>query len=126
MPADRAVVGCVDALHTRVMSYERVSAGHSSFMVDLTQVARMVNRATSRSLIIMDEFGKVRCRCTCCCMPPAASECVHALPCAVWFEDLGFVPGSVNTLMCTEAAHGPIDRYAQYVCDLICSGLTVI
>jgi hypothetical protein len=60
VPADAATVGLTDRIITRIVSQERLVMQQSTFMIDLTQVATMLRRATSRSLLIIDEFGKVR------------------------------------------------------------------
>ncbi|XP_074092789.1 mutS protein homolog 5 isoform X3 [Macrotis lagotis] len=58
VPAGKAEVGAVDAIFTRIHSCESVSLGLSTFMTDLNQVAKAVNNATERSLVLIDEFGK--------------------------------------------------------------------
>ncbi|KFV69572.1 MutS protein 5, partial [Dryobates pubescens] len=58
VPAAEAEVGVVDAIYTRIHSRESVSVGLSTFMIDLNQVAKAVNNATERSLVLIDEFGK--------------------------------------------------------------------
>ncbi|XP_003340425.2 mutS protein homolog 5 isoform X1 [Monodelphis domestica] len=58
VPAGKAEVGAVDAIFTRIHSRESVSLGLSTFMIDLNQVAKAVNNATERSLVLIDEFGK--------------------------------------------------------------------
>ncbi|CAH1773170.1 unnamed protein product [Owenia fusiformis] len=58
IPAESAVVGLMDRLFTRIRTLETVSAGLSTFMMDLSQVSSAVNNATERSLVILDEFGK--------------------------------------------------------------------
>jgi len=58
VPADEAKIGVVDNLFTRIDSIDASSFGQSAFMTDLNQVLYMIRNATSRSLIIMDEFGR--------------------------------------------------------------------
>ncbi|XP_068023995.1 mutS protein homolog 5 [Melanerpes formicivorus] len=58
VPAAEAEIGVVDAIYTRIHSRESVSVGLSTFMIDLNQVAKAVNNATERSLVLIDEFGK--------------------------------------------------------------------
>ncbi|XP_051852195.1 mutS protein homolog 5 [Antechinus flavipes] len=58
VPAGKAEVGAVDAIFTRIHNFESVSLGLSTFMIDLNQVAKAVNNATERSLVLIDEFGK--------------------------------------------------------------------
>lgn len=57
VPADQAVIGTVDKILTRISSRESVSSTGSTFALDLKQVSHAMKYATSRSLIILDEFG---------------------------------------------------------------------
>jgi DNA mismatch repair ATPase MutS len=72
VPADAATVGLADRIITRIVSQERLVMQQSTFMIDLTQVATMLRRATSRSLVIIDEFGKVG------ALPAAGQRSQHA------------------------------------------------
>jgi len=58
VPASAALIGITDKIYTRVYSRESISSGLSSFMIDLQQILTMVNNASKRSLLIIDEFGK--------------------------------------------------------------------
>ncbi|KAM8952755.1 mutS protein homolog 5 [Pelodytes ibericus] len=58
VPASFAEIGPIDGIFTRIQTRESVSLGLSTFMIDLNQVARAVNNATERSLVLIDEFGK--------------------------------------------------------------------
>ena len=58
VPADSAVIGVADKIFTRVGSADDVSGGQSTFMVEMKEVADILNNATSRSLIILDEIGR--------------------------------------------------------------------
>ena len=58
VPADSAVIGITDKILGRIATRESVSKVQSTFMIDLQQVALAINLATSRSLVIIDEFGK--------------------------------------------------------------------
>lgn len=58
VPAAEAEIGAIDGIYTRIHSRESVSLGLSTFMIDLNQVAKAVNNATERSLVLIDEFGK--------------------------------------------------------------------
>jgi DNA mismatch repair protein MutS len=58
VPADRAVIGVVDRIFTRVGASDDLSAGQSTFMVEMVEVANILNNASSRSLIILDEIGR--------------------------------------------------------------------
>ncbi|KAL7959046.1 muts domain V domain-containing protein [Trichoderma compactum] len=57
VPADKAVIGTVDKILTRISSRESVSSTGSTFALDLKRVSHAMKYATSRSLIILDEFG---------------------------------------------------------------------
>ena len=58
VPAERAIIGLTDKILTRIATRETVSKIQSAFMIDLQQVALAMSLATSRSLVIIDEFGK--------------------------------------------------------------------
>ncbi|KAF8608257.1 hypothetical protein BDV93DRAFT_486860 [Ceratobasidium sp. AG-I] len=58
VPAQSARLGIVDKIFTRVQTREGVSKLQSSFMIDLAQVSLALRNSTSRSIIVMDEFGK--------------------------------------------------------------------
>ncbi|KAK3089281.1 hypothetical protein FSP39_002315 [Pinctada imbricata] len=58
VPAKSAVIGCIDRIYTRIRSMESVSDGLSTFMIDVNQVAEALRNATSKSLVVVDEFGK--------------------------------------------------------------------
>ena len=58
VPADRATIGLTDKILTRIATLETVSKAQSAFMIDLQQIALAMKLATSRSLVIIDEFGK--------------------------------------------------------------------
>ncbi|KAI0031053.1 DNA mismatch repair protein MutS [Vararia minispora EC-137] len=58
VPAESAILGIVDKIFTRVQTRESVSRIQSSFMIDLNQVSLAIRSSTSRSLILLDEFGK--------------------------------------------------------------------
>jgi DNA mismatch repair protein MutS len=58
VPADRAAIGLVDRIFTRIGAQDEISAGQSTFMVEMVEAAYILNHATSRSLIILDEIGR--------------------------------------------------------------------
>lgn len=58
VPAAEAIIGLTDKILTRIATRETVSKAHSTFMVDLQQVAIAATLVTNRSLVIIDEFGK--------------------------------------------------------------------
>ncbi|RXK37395.1 hypothetical protein M231_05382 [Tremella mesenterica] len=58
VPAESAIIGIVDKIYTRVQTRESVSKASSAFMIDLGQVSLALRGCTSRSLLLLDEFGK--------------------------------------------------------------------
>jgi len=58
VPASKAVIGIADRIFTRVGASDDLASGHSTFMVEMTEVANILNNATKRSLIILDEIGR--------------------------------------------------------------------
>ncbi|MDI6893248.1 MAG: DNA mismatch repair protein MutS [Bacillota bacterium] len=58
VPARRARVGVVDRLFVRVGAYDDIASGQSTFMVEMSEVARALRHATARSLVILDEIGR--------------------------------------------------------------------
>ena len=58
VPARRAVVGIADKLFARVGASDELSRGQSTFMVEMTEAARILNTATPRSLVVLDEIGR--------------------------------------------------------------------
>lgn len=58
VPADNAVIGIVDKIFTRIGASDNLSRGESTFMVEMIETANILNNATEKSLIIMDEVGR--------------------------------------------------------------------
>jgi len=58
VPADEAVIGLVDRIFTRIGAQEDIAAGQSTFMVEMIEVANILNNATTKSLLILDEVGR--------------------------------------------------------------------
>jgi len=58
VPAESACIGTIDRIFTRLTSKETLGLPQSTFMIDLSQMAAALRLATSRSLMIIDEFGK--------------------------------------------------------------------
>ncbi|HXM71641.1 MAG TPA: DNA mismatch repair protein MutS [Candidatus Dormibacteraeota bacterium] len=58
VPAESAVVGLADRIFTRVGAHDDITAGMSTFMVEMTETANILNHATRSSLVIFDEVGR--------------------------------------------------------------------
>jgi len=58
VPAKRAVVGLLDRIFTRVGASDDLGRGQSTFMVEMNETANILNHATNRSLVILDEIGR--------------------------------------------------------------------
>ena len=58
VPAKSAHIGVVDRIFTRIGASDDLSAGQSTFMVEMTEVADILRQATRRSLLILDEIGR--------------------------------------------------------------------
>jgi DNA mismatch repair protein MutS len=58
VPVDIATIGIVDRIFTRIGAQEDLAAGQSTFMVEMVEAANILNNATSKSLIILDEIGR--------------------------------------------------------------------
>jgi DNA mismatch repair protein MutS len=58
VPARSAKIGLVDRIFTRVGASDELARGQSTFMVEMTEAANILNNATSRSLVILDEIGR--------------------------------------------------------------------
>ncbi len=58
VPAQAAHIGVVDRIFTRVGASDNLAAGQSTFMVEMTETAQILNCATVRSLILLDEIGR--------------------------------------------------------------------
>ncbi len=58
VPAERAVIGLADRVFTRVGAHDDISAGMSTFMVEMTETAHILNHAARASLVIFDEVGR--------------------------------------------------------------------
>jgi DNA mismatch repair protein MutS len=58
VPADRAHIGIVDRIFTRVGAQDDIASGQSTFMVEMVETANILNHATPRSLLVLDEVGR--------------------------------------------------------------------
>ena len=58
IPAKQATIGVVDRIFTRVGASDELTRGQSTFMVEMTETANIINNATKRSLVVLDEVGR--------------------------------------------------------------------
>lgn len=58
VPAKSAMIGLVDRIFTRVGASDNITAGESTFLVEMQEAANILNNATSKSLILLDEIGR--------------------------------------------------------------------
>jgi DNA mismatch repair protein MutS len=58
VPAERMRLGLVDRIYTRIGASDNVARGRSTFMVEMTETAAILNTATRRSLVLLDEMGR--------------------------------------------------------------------
>ncbi len=58
VPAESATLGPLEAIYTRIGASDDLSAGYSTFMVEMTEAANILNNATDSSLVLMDEIGR--------------------------------------------------------------------
>ena len=58
MPAEEVRLGVVDRLYSRVGAADDLARGRSTFMVEMVETAAILNQASERSLVILDEIGR--------------------------------------------------------------------
>src|SRR5436189_5534436 len=58
VPAKEATIGICDRIFARVGASDELTRGQSTFMVEMTETARILNTATPRSLVVLDEIGR--------------------------------------------------------------------
>ncbi|CAN5803499.1 DNA mismatch repair protein MutS [soil metagenome] len=58
VPAERARIGLVDRIFTRIGAQDDIATGQSTFMVEMLETANILNHATGRSLVVLDEIGR--------------------------------------------------------------------
>ncbi len=58
IPAERASIGIVDRIYTRIGASDNLAQGQSTFFVEMSELAHILNTATERSLVILDEIGR--------------------------------------------------------------------
>ncbi len=80
VPADSATIGLVDRIFTRIGAREDLTAGQSTFMVEMVETANILNNATPRSLIILDEIGRGTSTYDGLSIARAVAEYIHSYP----------------------------------------------
>ncbi len=80
VPADSASIGLVDRIFTRIGAQEDLTAGQSTFMVEMVETANILNNATPRSLIILDEIGRGTSTYDGLSIAHAVAEYIHSHP----------------------------------------------
>ncbi|MCK3658074.1 DNA mismatch repair protein MutS [Pasteurellaceae bacterium Pebbles2] len=58
VPAERATIGTIDRIFTRIGASDDLASGRSTFMVEMTEMANILHQATSQSLVLIDEIGR--------------------------------------------------------------------
>jgi DNA mismatch repair protein MutS len=80
VPAESASIGLVDRIFTRIGAQEDLAAGQSTFMVEMVETANILNNATPRSLIILDEIGRGTSTYDGLSIAHAVAEFIHSHP----------------------------------------------
>jgi DNA mismatch repair protein MutS len=80
VPARRARIGVVDRLFARIGAGDDLATGASTFLVEMAQTARILNRATPRSLVILDEVGRGTSTFDGLAIAQAVVEWIHGVP----------------------------------------------
>ena len=80
VPAESALIGLVDRIFTRVGLQDDLSVGQSTFMVEMVETAAILNHATPRSLIVLDEIGRGTSTYDGLSIARAVAEYIHNLP----------------------------------------------
>ena len=82
VPARKAILPLVDRIFTRIGASDNVALGRSTFMVEMTETAQILNSATERSLILLDEIGRGTSTYDGLAIAWAVAEYIHSEVCA--------------------------------------------
>jgi len=85
VPAERATIGLVDRIFTRIGASDEIHAGQSTFMVEMTETANILHHATPRSLVILDEIGRGTSTLDGLSLAWAIAECIAKIGCRTLF-----------------------------------------
>jgi DNA mismatch repair protein MutS len=80
VPADRACIGLADRVFTRVGAHDELTAGMSTFMVEMAETANILNHATRSSLVVFDEVGRGTSTYDGLSIAQAVVETIHSSP----------------------------------------------
>jgi len=80
VPAEAAAIGVVDRIFTRIGARDDLAAGQSTFMVEMVETANILNNATPRSLLILDEIGRGTSTYDGLAIARAVAEYIHNAP----------------------------------------------
>jgi DNA mismatch repair protein MutS len=105
VPADAAHIGIVDRLFSRVGAADDLARGRSTFMVEMVETAAILNQATGRSLVILDEIGRGTATFDGLAIAWATVEHLHEKNCAralfaTHYHELTALSGRLSKLAC--------------------------
>jgi len=139
VPAESALIGVIDRLFSRVGAADDLARGRSTFMVEMVETAAILNRATERSFVILDEIGRGTATFDGLAIAWAAVEHLHAVNrsralFATHYHEMTALAGRLDSLVCVtmrvsewkdtivflhEVARGAADRsYGIHVAKL--------